>query len=81
MATHESQRRMSHIKDRLLHEYTNYGGVILTRGEVARRMTQQGFDPRAIDCFAFGTPKVEPSQIDWDYNDRLLKRLEEEGQL
>lgn len=41
-----------------MQEKVNYGGELIARGTLARRMQAQGFEARCVDAFAFGSKEV-----------------------
>lgn len=50
--------------DRLMAERVNYGGELIARGALCRRMLTEGHDPRAADYFAFAQRSVSDEEAE-----------------
>lgn len=50
--------RRTNIIDRVLDEYVNWGGPIITRREVLADVKAKGFSAREIDILVFGRTEV-----------------------
>lgn len=52
------------LLDRVMAQKVNYGGRLMTRGEVVRKMQGEDFEHRCIDYFAFGIREIVGEEIE-----------------